>query len=139
MASMVQLPKSVYRLSSKTGHMNARYNDKSYVVGFLFHKHAAKVMPHVCDLSKVEVADFISKHNSRLRVEKKVNINRMPLEVTEEEFIEFLAMPFINNVGTMLVYDIEHEDKDEFLLDVQFVEDEYNPELVAKRLSNRMK
>jgi hypothetical protein len=111
--------------------MMCRFNNTSYSVGFLFKEHAQGIRPYISETSKVEIAEYNSHNNSILRIEKKININKLPVRVTYDEFASFLAVPFIRNTGAILIYDVVTDDVDETLFDAQILEPDYNPEAFA--------
>jgi hypothetical protein len=131
----MMLPKYIYRVSNynKTTHMTCRFRDISYNVGFLFKEHPTKMIKHISEDSKVEIVDYTSNESLLLKIEKKININKLNCSVTYDEFAKFLAGPFIHNVGGLVVYELTYEDKDEYLFDSQIIEPKYDPKLFVKQ------
>lgn len=134
----MMLPKYIYKISNnnKTAHMTCRFRDKTYNVGFLFKEHPKQIIKHVSENSKVEIVDYESNENLVLKIEKKININKLNCSVTYDEFANFLAGPFIHNVGGLVVYELTYEDKDEYLFDSQIIDPQFDPKLFIKQFRN---
>ena len=134
MMGRTMLPKHIYRLSSPNGNMSTVFREKSFFVGFLLKEHPMVIQRRVCEISKVELVDHVSDQQSILRIEKKININKGPLMVTATDFKTFMSAPFVSHTGIALVYDILNETPDEYFLDVQLLEADFDPKLCSAGL-----
>lgn len=137
----MMLPKYIYKISNhdKTTSMICRHKNTSYNVGFLFKQLPIHIISSISEDSKVEIADVKSNKEILLRIEKKININKLSCKVTYEDFAKYLSRVFVDNVGGIVVYDIFNEDRDEFLLDSKILEPHYDSNLVVNRLNDMMK
>jgi len=140
MSSSMLMPRDIYRLSSKTGHMMCNYHGKKYAVGFLFKHHAIKIQQTVTESSYLQTfADDKTRITNLLntRIEKLIpNGNTTKLSLSSLEIAEFLTFPFCNNIGLAIVYDIKDETDNEFILETQIIHSETSSDLYKQNLEN---
>ena len=133
------VPKYIYRLSSQSGHLSCFHKDRSYSVGFVFKEHPIHIKRFTCEGARVQVVDPWGRRDACvLKIEKKININKLPLRVSYTTFEEFITTPFATNAGCAIVYDVISDDADAFSFDVQLLDGEFIPELFAKKLNTQI-
>ena len=129
---------NVYKLSSKTGSMTCKgINGKNYLMGFIFKDHANKIKKHVSEDAKVELLEHDNTEYSTVRIEKKININKLPLHTIPMNIEDYLLQPFISSVGLAIVYDIKEDNVDEYFLDTQIFESEVTPDIFRQQLKQQ--
>lgn len=114
--------RKVYLLRSRPDNnvLHAKTSDgRPYLLGFLSPHLANSIRRHVSPSSDVSFLSYSPQSFSIVRMEKKININKMPCMMTAMDFHEFMGYPYRRRLGIMFSFEIIDEDKDAFYLDTQ--------------------
>lgn len=111
MAAKVSMAASV--LSSPTAY------NRSYGLGFINKMDAQLVRNHLCSKSRVEIIDYSHNAYSVVSVEKKLDINEMPMFIHSMDIQTFVALPFKHNLHIGFVHSVIEENYKEILLEIQ--------------------
>lgn len=106
------------RPESKVLHANTR-DGRPYLIGFLSQHLANCICRHVSPVSDVRFLNYSPQSFSIVRVEKKININKLPCMTSAMDFHEFMSYPFKRRLSIMFAFEIIDEDKEAFFLETQ--------------------
>lgn len=109
-------------LSSPTAY------DRRYGLGFVNKEDAQLVRKNLCSKSRVEIIDYHQNDFSIVSVEKKIDINELPMFIHEMDIQNFLALPFKHNIRIGFVHSVLEDNHREILLEIQTIDAiEMNP------------
>lgn len=89
-----------------------------YIVAFEKIEHAVHVQKFAHDFTEVEICRYLPKKiesgiigdiAGRIRINKKININKLGCDVVPCETLEFMSYPSKKNLGAILAYQLVHE------------------------------
>jgi hypothetical protein len=134
------VPKNAYFIRTRPENhvLSCRYNDKSYLIAFLFTKDALHVCKTVSVSSVIHYEQMEDKETGLgcLSISKKININKLPCYVQPKDFVDVLSMPWINNVGIAYAYDLIEETPYQNVFEAQLVEPSNDLNLFMKKLTD---
>jgi hypothetical protein len=134
------LPSTIYRISSKTGHKHCRFRETNYNVGFMVHEYATKVVDNIGFNSEIQVLQHNPYKFSTMRIEKnKVINNEIKPYLSKTDLIDFMTLPFVSDMGIIMIYDMLDENDDAFIMDAHVIESSMSADAVKDRLDRLFK
>lgn len=116
---------SVYRLTSNhTGyHMSCAHREHAYQVGFLSRRTAQLVRNKTSETALVTLLSRPDERGiARMRISKRININKLPCRITSVPMCDFLGIPYTDNIGIVFAFDPVQDFTDGMVMDVQLFE-----------------
>ena len=140
-----------------------RHANQSYVIGFILKQDAHYVAKTTHSATKAQLRKGMTRdvsldvlgglydrgmfvksmppiiidENAELVIDKKININKLPCQVSDISFSEFIMLPFQHSIGVILPVDLVDETKETLIYQAQVIEPCYNVDLFRYQLSKK--
>jgi len=81
---------------------------------------------HVCKTvsvsSLIHVQKEVGEELGVLKIQKRININKLPCYVQERNFVDVLSSPWIHNLGIAFAYDLIEETPEFNAFEIQLID-----------------